>query len=418
MIDKLIGGVLPFLPAQSDSGDSGLPGEGSFEFLRLRFLEDALLWVLDRLHFDLLLTYGWAIVMLTVLVRIVLLPLWIRQYKGMRRMRLATPEIKRIREKYKGDKTRMNEEMMRVYKEYKFNPAASCLPLLPQLPIFFALFWLLRNLQADIAAKDPDADLSFMWVIDDITAPVSSMGLGAVVLAAVYGISQLISTELSTGPEQQPAVKRAMRLLPAMIVVSLFLFDWPAGLVLYWASTNLWTAGQSMIFRKRLRLHMPTDEDYARIGKTRDEALAGDGDEDEEPPEEDEAAATPARKAPPRRRGMRRRGRPAEAPDLAPVPEPVEAPVAAEAPEPDAVADADTGVDSAEATPDAEAEPEPVTSSEDATGAAGEEPVTAGGSGRRRAPRQAGRPAPGKGRRQPKGKGKAKRGGRRPPKKG
>ena len=109
--------------------------------------------------------------MLTVLVRIVLLPLWIRQYKGMRRMRLATPEIKRIREKYKGDKTRMNEEMMRVYKEYKFNPAASCLPLLPQLPIFFALFWLLRNLQADIAAN---SDSTIMYSQGSIS-PVRTM---------------------------------------------------------------------------------------------------------------------------------------------------------------------------------------------------------------------------------------------------
>jgi len=392
-----------------NGGDDGLPGEGSFGFLRLHFLEDALLWVLDLLHFDLLLSYGWAIVMLTVLVRILLLPLWIQQYRSMRRMRMATPEIKRIRDKYKGDKQRMNEEMMRVYREYKFNPAGSCLPLLPQLPIFFALFWLLRGLQGDIAVKDPTADLSFMWVIDDITASVSSLGAGAFILAAVYGLSQLISTELSTGPEAQPQVKRAMRLLPAVIVVSLFLFDWPAGLVLYWASTNLWTAGQSLVFRKRLRLHMPTEEDYARVGKTQDEVEAGD--EEEAPLEEDEAplaAAAAERKTPPRRRGKRRAdGEHAPEPVTAPEPE---APEPAAAPEPEAVeaesappAAADGGAEQPAATP----EPE--------DGAAPQEAVPAGGSGRRRAPRQAGRPAAPKGRRQP--KSKPKRGGRRPPKK-
>ncbi len=380
-----------------NGGDDGLPGEGSFGFLRLRFLEDALLWVLDRLHFDLLLTYGWAIVMLTVLVRVLLLPLWIQQYRSMRRMRLATPEIKRIREKYKGDKQRMNEEMMRVYREYKFNPAGSCLPLLPQLPIFFALFWLLRGLQDDIAAKDPTADLSFMWVIDDITASVSSLGAGAFVLAAVYGLSQLISTELSTGPEAQPQVKRAMRLLPVVIVVSLFLFDWPAGLVLYWASTNLWTAGQSLVFRKRLRLHMPKEEDYARVGKTREDVEAGVEDEVAREEEEAPAAAAVARKAPPRRRSKRRSDA-AEAPEPVTAPEP-EAPGAERAPP--------AAADGAGQQPAASPDPD--------NGGAPEEVVPAGGPGRRRTPRQAGRPAPPKGRRQP--KGKAKRGGRRPPKK-
>ena len=91
------------------------------------------------LHDDVGLAWGWAIVGLTVIVRLAILPLTIKSIKGMNAMRALQPQVKEIQEKYKGDRQRMNEEMMRFYKENKVNPFASCLPLLLQLPVFMAL---------------------------------------------------------------------------------------------------------------------------------------------------------------------------------------------------------------------------------------------------------------------------------------
>ena len=301
----------------------------------VRPLEDALGWVLDFLHEDLLLSYGWAIVVLTILVRIGLLPLWIRQYKSMRRLRVVQPQIKALQQKYKGNRQRQQEEMMALYREKGINPFGSCLPILPQIPIFIALFYLLRNF--DPAQRgDGGADLGFLWAVDDITANVSSLGFGAVILAIVYGTSQLISTELSAGPEQTQQIRWVFRLLPIGIVASLFMFDWPAGVVLYWASTNLWTAGQQLVFRQRLGLHVASEEERAELLEG---AVEPDEDEEEEHGESAEraeeakegvaAAAAAARKPTPRRR---RRGRGATTETVA---EPVEAPEAASAPEDD-----------------------------------------------------------------------------------
>ncbi|MGI9539401.1 MAG: YidC/Oxa1 family membrane protein insertase [Miltoncostaeaceae bacterium] len=310
----------------------------------VRPLEDALGWVLDFLHEDLLLSYGWAIVVLTILVRIGLLPLWIRQYKSMRRLRVVQPQIKALQQKYKGNRQRQQEEMMALYREKGINPFGSCLPILPQVPIFIALFYLLRNF--DPAERgDGGADLGFLWAIDDITADVSSLGFGAVILAIIYGTSQLISTELSAGPEQTQQIRWVFRLLPIGIVVSLFLFDWPAGVVLYWASTNLWTAGQQLVFRQKLGMHVASDEERAELMEGAAEADE-EGDDEEEPSEEDDdavkegAVAAATRKSTPRRR----RGRGAAA--------------AAEAPEATTAPEADSGEGEARTAPEPQTAPE------------------------------------------------------------
>src|SRR6187549_3573694 len=105
------------------------------------FLGDILEW----LHTAIGLTWAWAIIVLTVGVRIVILPLTIKQIRSMQRLQQYAPELKALQQKYKNDKQRMNEEVMKFYREHKVNPAASCLPILPQIPIFISLFWVLRD---------------------------------------------------------------------------------------------------------------------------------------------------------------------------------------------------------------------------------------------------------------------------------
>ena len=286
-------------------------------------------WALDFLHEQLNLTYGWSIVVLTVIVRTLLLPLVIKQYKSMREMQRVAPQIKELQQKYKGNRQKLNEEMMKFYRENEVNPFASCLPLLFQLPVFFALYWVLRGFSREDALDGTDP--SFMWVIPDISERITEIGWGAAVVLGVYGLSQLISTELSATPQMPDIQKRLFRFLPIVIIASFFLFDYfiPAGLVLYWATTNLWTAGQQLVMRHRIGLHLSDSEVAAKApgGKRssrtppKDRSAAADGGGGADAPEgtddADPGAADGGEDA-----GATKAPEPTEAPEPAEVPEP------------------------------------------------------------------------------------------------
>src|SRR5207244_11976406 len=108
-------------------------------------LENVLRHVLEWLHGTVGLPWAWSIVALTILVRMILVPLTIRQIHSMQNMQRFAPQMKELQKKYKGDRQRLNEELMKFYRENKINPAASCLPLVAQLPVFFALYLVLRH---------------------------------------------------------------------------------------------------------------------------------------------------------------------------------------------------------------------------------------------------------------------------------
>ena len=105
------------------------------------------------------LTWAWAIIVLTLIVRIVILPLTIKQIRSMQRLQIHAPELKAIQQKYKHDKQKMNEEVMKFYRENNVNPLASCLPLLLQIPIFLALFFVLKDFDKEVLPDYPNADL-------------------------------------------------------------------------------------------------------------------------------------------------------------------------------------------------------------------------------------------------------------------
>jgi YidC/Oxa1 family membrane protein insertase len=233
----------------------------------LQLLEDPLRQLLDFLHENLDLSYGWAIVVLTVLVRTALLPLVIKQYRSMRQMQMVAPQLKELQRKHKGDRAKTQEELMKFYRENDINPFASCLPLVAQLPIFIALYYVLRDFAEEAQAIGDEA-LSFMWIISDVSVDFQELGWWSVVpLLAIYGLTQLLSTELSATPNMPESQRKMMRVLPIVIVVFVVNFPVPAGLVLYWMATNLWTCGQQLVMRHRIGLHLAEVPETATTGK-------------------------------------------------------------------------------------------------------------------------------------------------------
>jgi YidC/Oxa1 family membrane protein insertase len=203
--------------------------------------------VLQFFHDNVGLSWGGAIIALTVCTRAILIPLTYKQLKGMRALQALQPQIKELQEKYKNDKQRMQQEMMRFYKENKVNPFASCLPLLAQLPVFITLFYVLRHeLPEDIGcqAGQCGAEASFFF-INDLTAKATGGEL--IALLILYVGTQLVSGMVMsiTADKSQ---RTMMFLLPLIFVP--FILNFPAGLILYWITTNFWTIGQQLVIQK------------------------------------------------------------------------------------------------------------------------------------------------------------------------
>ena len=227
---------------------------GALVFSFLQPLEDAVRWLLERFHYDVGLTWAWSIVATTIVVRVLLVPLTVRQIHSMQSMQRHAPEMKEIQKKYKGDRQKMNEEMMKFYKENKINPAASCLPLLAQLPVFFSLYLVLKHFKRYIHAEDLN-HLGWLHVVPDITAKTSSHWSGFVLLG-IYAGSQILSTYFMSATMEKTQ-RTIMMVLPLLFISVIASF--PVGLVLYWVTTNLWTVGQGVVTRKLVpKTPMPT----------------------------------------------------------------------------------------------------------------------------------------------------------------
>ena len=218
------------------------------------FFEQILLW-----FHDVGLSWGMSIIAMTVVVRAALLPLTFKQFKSMQALASHAPEMKRLQEKYKHDKERLNQEMMKFYRENKINPFASCLPLLAQLPVFLALFYMLQNdLRYDICPEKQPAppasavpcgaggDASFLF-IPDLTNKATGWVLA--VLIVLYVSSQLFSTLLMSTTTDRT---QRMIFLALPFVFVIFIINFPAGLLVYWITTNVWTIVQQTIIRRRL----------------------------------------------------------------------------------------------------------------------------------------------------------------------
>jgi YidC/Oxa1 family membrane protein insertase len=208
--------------------------------------EDLLAALLEWLHTTAGLTWAWSIVATTVIVRVLLLPLVIRQVHSMQNLAAHAPEMKAIQQRYKGDRQRQNEELMKFYRENNINPASSCLPILAQAPVFLALFFVLRDFDSEILPRFPQADLGWLGILPDITADANSHWSGYLLLA-IYAVSQTTSTLLMS-----TTMDRTQRTLLLILPLAFlfFILNFPAGLVLYWVTTNLWTTGQGLVTRR------------------------------------------------------------------------------------------------------------------------------------------------------------------------
>jgi YidC/Oxa1 family membrane protein insertase len=203
--------------------------------------------VLKFFHDSVGLSWGGAIIALTIVTRTLLIPLTYKQLKGMRALQALQPQIKEIQAKYKHDRQRMQQEMMRFYQENKVNPFASCIPLLAQLPVFITLFYLLQNeLPDDIGCKAGEcgSEASFLF-ISDLTAKATGGEL--IALLILYVGTQLISGMVMSVTADK-SQRMMMFVLPLIFVP--FVINFPAGLVLYWITTNVWTIGQQYTIQK------------------------------------------------------------------------------------------------------------------------------------------------------------------------
>jgi len=188
-------------------------------------------------------SWGWAIILLTFTIRILILPLTFKGVKSMQKLQVLQPEMKKIQERYKDDRQRMNQEMMKFYQENKVNPLGSCLPLLLQIPFFIALFELLRSdsFQADIAGN------TAFGPINDLAEPLTGQPVVLGFMVVLYVATQLIATMITSigGDKTQ---QRIMMALPFVFVI--FIINFEAGLIVYWITTNIWTIGQQLVVRK------------------------------------------------------------------------------------------------------------------------------------------------------------------------
>jgi YidC/Oxa1 family membrane protein insertase len=208
-------------------------------------LENIMTEVLTWLHESAGLTWAWSIVALTVMVRMLLVPVAVRQIHSMQSLQLHAPEMKAIQQRYKADRQKQSEELMKFYKENKINPYASCLPIVLQIPIFISLFFVLRDFEREIFPNFPSSSLEWLGLVN-ITEPVKD-GWGPV-LIAVYVVSQLTSTYLMSTTMQSQAQRIMIMVLP--IVFLPFILSFPSGLMIYWLTTNLWTTGQGIVTRR------------------------------------------------------------------------------------------------------------------------------------------------------------------------
>jgi YidC/Oxa1 family membrane protein insertase len=216
--------------------------------------------------------YGIAIVLLTVVVRIFILPLTIKQTKSMYEMQRLQPKLKELQEKYKDNKEKYQQEMMKFYSEHKVNPFGGCLPLLLQLPIFFALFNMLMNNRTLLSATS-------LSIFELGTRPSAAFAAGFVgflpymVLIILMAVTTYLPQKMmTTDPQQQ---KMGLYMVPLMVF---FAWSLPAGVLIYWVTTNIWTIVQQYVtlrLAKAAEVNQPAESRAEKAEKAGKAGKAG-----------------------------------------------------------------------------------------------------------------------------------------------
>jgi YidC/Oxa1 family membrane protein insertase len=252
-------------------------------------LYDAVAWVIQQIHTGLShfmspgsgFTWVLTIVILVVLMRLVLVPLFVKQMHATRKMSALAPQIAELRKKYKNDKQTLNQETMRLYKENGANPLSGCLPLLAQMPLFFALFSVLRaianwkpgmpgpyGLSTSVVISAQHADILGAHIPDKFLFPVPGQTLESrlvILVAVLISVTTTFltvrqSTKRGMTPQMTPDNPMAQSQKYMAYIVPLFALSglyWAFGLVMYWVTTNIWTLGQQYVLFRRYPMPTP-----------------------------------------------------------------------------------------------------------------------------------------------------------------
>ena len=203
-----------------------------FELLKdygyLTILAKPIFWLLEKIH-GYVNNWGWSIILLTVLIKLVFFPLSAASYKSMARMKEVQPRLMTMREQYKGEPQKLNQAMMEMYRKEKINPLGGCLPVVIQIPVFIALYWVL------LSSVEMRGAPWVMW-IHDLSIPDPYY-----ILPLIMAVSMFVQTKLNPTPPD-PIQAKVMLYMP--IVFSVMFFFFPAGLVLYWVVNNLLSIAQ------------------------------------------------------------------------------------------------------------------------------------------------------------------------------
>jgi YidC/Oxa1 family membrane protein insertase len=206
------------------------------DYGKLTIIAEPLFWVMNQIH-KILGNWGWTIIVFTILIKLAFFPLSAAGYRSMAKMKVVTPKMTAIRERYKSDPQKMNQAMMELYKTEKINPLGGCLPILIQMPVFIALYWVL---QASVEIRNAP------WIgwIHNLAAPDPWF-----ILPVIYAISMYITTKLNPAPAD-PMQAKVMLFMPLAFSVMFFFF--PSGLVLYWVVNNVLSIGQQWVITKKM----------------------------------------------------------------------------------------------------------------------------------------------------------------------
>ena len=202
----------------------------------LTILAKPLYWLLDKLH-GVLHNWGWSIVALVVLLKIAFYWLNAKAYASMAKMKSINPRIMELRERYKDNPQQMQQEMMRIYREEKVNPMGGCFPIMIQIPVFIALYWVL------LSSVEMRGAPWILW-IKDLSTPDPYY-----ILPLLMMLSSLLQTALNPAPPD-PMQAKMMWFMPLIFGVMFFFF--PSGLVLYWLTNNLLSIAQQWIINTRM----------------------------------------------------------------------------------------------------------------------------------------------------------------------
>ncbi len=226
----------PKLQKELEKISDGL--ELTIDYGVLTFIAKPLFWLLDKI-FVLIGNWGWAIILLTLLIKLVFYKLSESSYKAMAKMKQFSPRILAIRERYGSDRQKMNQAMMEMYRKEKINPIGGCLPVLVQIPVFIALYWVLLE---SVELRHAE----FIFWLNDLSTKDPYF-----VLPLLMGVSMYIQQKLNPAPPD-PIQAKVMQMLP--IIFTAFFAFFPSGLVLYWVANNVLSIAQQWKITKAIEL--------------------------------------------------------------------------------------------------------------------------------------------------------------------